>query len=167
MHMYTYTYTHAYTYIYTCPYTYIHIHKYIHIFNMYICTHASTPGTTAQQQLHEKPDLTPRNSALLLLVRTEIQRGVTRRSEQFSCPIHEERRVSEEQPQLTAVHRTITTARRLDHIYFSALVRSRSTQFMAHPSCQLGRAPPKRGHFSAILAGFLLCIGKFESKNLL
>jgi len=48
----------------------------------------------------------------------------------------------------------ITTARRPDHISLSALVRSRSTQFIVHASSQLGRGPPKRGHFSAFLAGF-------------
>jgi len=73
-------------------------------------------------------------------------------------PVHEERRISAEQPQPTAAHRTITTARRPDHIRLSALVQSRSTQFMAHRSCQLGRGLPKRGHFSAILAGFLICV---------
>jgi len=76
-------------------------------------------------------------------------------------PVHEERRISAEQPQPTAAHCTITTARRPDHIRLSALVRSRSTQFTAHPSCELGRGPPKRGHFSAILAGFFhiyICI---------
>ena len=69
-------------------------------------------------------------------------------------PVHEERRISAEQPQPTAAHRTITTARRPDHIRLSALVRSPSTQFMAHTSCQLGRGPLKRGHFPAILVGF-------------
>jgi len=49
----------------------------------------------------------------------------------------------------------ITTARRPDHIRLSALVRIRSTQFIVHASSQLGHGPPKRGHFSAILAGFL------------
>jgi len=48
----------------------------------------------------------------------------------------------------------ITTARRPDHIRLSALVWSRSTQFIAHTSSQLGHGPPKRGHCSAILAGF-------------
>ena len=32
---------------------------------MYICTHASTPGTTVRQRLREKPDLTPGSSSLL------------------------------------------------------------------------------------------------------
>jgi len=48
----------------------------------------------------------------------------------------------------------ITTARRPDHIHLSALVWSRSTQFIVHASSKLGHGPPKRGHFSAILAGF-------------
>jgi len=150
MHTCTYTYTHAYSYIYTCPHTYTHTHIYTHTYKMYICTHASTPGTTVR--LREMPDLTHRSSVRLLLVRTAIRRGVTRRSEQLNCPIHEERRVSAEQPQPTASHRTVTTARRPDRICLSALVRSQSTQFMARPSCQLDRGPPKRGHFSAILA---------------
>jgi len=47
----------------------------------------------------------------------------------------------------------ITTARRPDHMRLSALVRSRSTQFIVHASSQLGHGPRKRGHFSAILAG--------------
>jgi len=58
------------------------------------------------------------------------------------------------QPQPTAAHRTITTARRPDHIRLSALVQSQSTQFIVHANSQLGRGPPKRGHSSAILAGF-------------
>ena len=52
----------------------------------------------------------------------------------------------------------ITTARRPDHIRLSALVRSRSTQFIVHASSQLGHGPPKRGHFSAILAGLCVCV---------
>jgi len=73
-----------------------------------------------------------------------------------SSPIarHEERRISTEQPQPTAAHRTITTARCPDYIRLSALVPRRYTQFTAHPSCELGRGPPKRDHFPAILAVF-------------
>jgi len=52
--------THAYIYIYACSYTHIHTHIYTHTYNMYMCTHVSTPGTTALQRLREKPDLTPR-----------------------------------------------------------------------------------------------------------
>ena len=62
--------------------------------------------------------------------------------------------MSAEQPQPTAAHHTITTARRPDHIRLSALVRSQFTRFIVHASSQFGRGPPKRGHFSAILAGF-------------
>ena len=43
-----------------------------------------------------------------------------------------------------------TTVRRPDHIRLSTLVRSRST---VHASSQLVYGPPKRGHFSVILAG--------------
>jgi len=88
MHAYTYTYTYADIHIYACSYTLIHTHTYTDTYNMYICTHASTPGTTALQRLpwlahdeapgpyitilqyrfnktkqhtlREKPDLTPR-----------------------------------------------------------------------------------------------------------
>ena len=64
MHLYTDTYTHAYIYIYTCLYMYIHTHIYTHTYNMYICTHASTLGTTAWQRLREKPNLKPGSSTL-------------------------------------------------------------------------------------------------------
>jgi len=78
-------------------------------------------------------------------------------------PVHEERQISAEQPQPTAAHRTITTARRPDHIRLSALVWSRSTQFTTHQSCQLGRGPPKGCHFPAILAGFSILVGRIFS----
>jgi len=52
----------------------------------------------------------------------------------------------------------ITTARRPDHIHLSALVRSRSTQFIVHTSSQIGHGPRKRGHFPAILAGFFFIL---------
>jgi len=45
-----YTYTHADMYIYTCPHTYTHTHIYTHTYKMYICTHTSTPWTTARQR---------------------------------------------------------------------------------------------------------------------
>ena len=82
-------------------------------------------------------------------------------------PVHEKRRISAEQPQPTADHRTITTARRPDHIRVSALVRSRSTQFIVHASSKLGRGPPKRGHFPAILAGSfsVLCVHFYMSAS--
>jgi len=51
--------------------------------------------------------------------------------------------------------------RRPDHIRLSALVRSRSTQFIVHASSQLGHAgpwPPEARSFFAIVAGFLIDI---------
>ena len=64
MYTHTYTYTHAYMYTHTCSYTRIHVHIYAHTYNMYIYTHASTPGTMSQHQLREKPDFTPGSSVL-------------------------------------------------------------------------------------------------------
>jgi len=115
---------------------------------LYICTHASTSETTVRQRLRGKSDMTPRSSALLPV---RCNPGGDYPSwPAAQLPVHEKRRISAEQPQPTAAHHTITTARHPDHIRLSALVRSRSTQFRAHPNCQLGCGPPKRGHFSAI-----------------
>jgi len=57
--------------IFTCPYTYIHTHTYTHTNNIYICTHASTPGTTARQRLCEEltHDAGPGSSARLFCSR--------------------------------------------------------------------------------------------------
>jgi len=56
----------------------------------------------------------------------------------------------------------ITTARRPDHIRLSALVRSRSTQFIVHASSQLGHAspwPPDARSFFCHFGGVLnLCL---------
>jgi len=141
MHTYTYTYSHAYIYIYTCQYTYIHTHIYTHTYNMCICTHASTFETTALQRLRGKPDLTPKSS-VLLPVRCNPEGGHPPYPA-AQLPVHEERQISTEQPQPTAAHHTITTARHLDYNRSSALVRSRSTQFMAHPSCEPRIRPPE------------------------
>jgi len=59
MHVYDNTYAHADIYIYACSYTHIHTYIYTHTYNMYICMHASTPGTTALQQLREELKQTP------------------------------------------------------------------------------------------------------------
>ena len=51
----------------------------------------------------------------------------------------------------------IMTARRPDHIHLSALVQSRSTQFIVHASSQLGHAgpwPPETRSFSCHFGGF-------------
>jgi len=148
-----------YIYIHTCTYIYIymsaHIHTYTYIHTRiqnYIWTHAKhvwndgAAATAREDQLDAKklcPSPCPLQSGggIPFVASSPIAR-------------HEERQISAEQPQPTVAHRTITTARRPDHIRLSALVRSRSTQFTAHPSYELGRGPTKRGHFSAILAGF-------------
>ena len=47
-------------------------------------------------------------------------------------------------------------------------MRSRSTQFIVHASSQLGRGPPKRGHFSRLIEQGLsagLWWASFSSKN--
>ena len=150
MHTYTYTYTHAHIHIYM----FAHIHTYTYIHTHTKCIYARTQARLKRRRgrLRGKPDLTPRSSALLP-VRCNLE-GDYSSWPAAQLPVHEEQRISAEQPQPTAAHHTITTARRPDHIRLSALVPCRSAQFMAHPSCQLGRGSPKRGHFPAILASF-------------
>ena len=151
--MYKYIHTCIYIYIYTCPHTYTHTHIYTHTYEMYIWTHAKhvwNDGAAAREAQLDAKKLCPSPCPL--------QSGGGYPSwPAAQSPVHEERRISAEQPQPTAAHRTITTARRPDHICLSAQVRSRSTQFIVHAISQLGRGPPKRCHFSAILAGFF-CI---------
>ena len=65
MHTNTYTHAHAYTYIHACLYTCIHTHIHTHTCNMYICTHTSTPGTTALQQIARRADADAGSSARL------------------------------------------------------------------------------------------------------
>ena len=53
---YIYIYIHTCIYIHiSCPHTYTHTHIYTHAYKMYICTHASTSGTTARQRTRDKP----------------------------------------------------------------------------------------------------------------
>jgi len=52
--VYLYIYACRYVHIYACSYTHIHTHIYAHTYNMYICTHAGTPGTTLLQRLREE-----------------------------------------------------------------------------------------------------------------
>ena len=139
------THMHIYTYIMSAhihTYTYIHTH----IQNVYERTQ-STSETMVQQRLRGKPSLTREaqlDAKKLCPSPCPLQSGGGYPSwPAAQSPFHEERRKSAEQPQPTAAHHTITTARRPDHIRLSALVRSRSTQFTAHPSCELGRGPPK------------------------
>ena len=52
--MYMYIHTCTYIYIYTCLHIYTHTHICTHTYKIYICMHASTPGTTSRQQTREK-----------------------------------------------------------------------------------------------------------------
>jgi len=164
--MHTHTHAHVYKRIHihihthTCTYTYIYMSAHIHTYT-YIHTRIQTVHMNARKarlkwrrgsDCAESP--TWRQEALPFSLSAAIRRGVLFVAISLIAR-HEERQISAEQPQPTAVHHTITTARRPDHIRLSALVRSWSTQFTAHPSSELGRGPPKRGHFPAILAGFI------------
>ena len=117
MHTYTYTYTHAYIYICTCLNIYIHTHIYTNTYDMHICTYASTPGTTTWQRLREKPDLEPGSSTLL-----PVRCNPDLEWPAAQLLVLEEQRISVEQPQPTAAHHTITTARHPDYTRLSALV---------------------------------------------
>jgi len=55
----------------------------------------------------------------------------------------EERRISTEQPQPTAAHHAITTARHPDYTRSSVLVRDQSTRSMAAPAVGHGDHVPK------------------------
>jgi len=155
----THTHTHVYKRIDVQIHTHVHIYTYImsahihtHAYKMHIWTHAKhvwndDAAATAREARLDAKKLCPSPCPL--------QSGGGYPSwPAAQSPVRKERRIRAEQPQLTAAHHTITTARRPDHIRLSALVRSQSTQFIVHASSQLGHGPPKRGHFSAILAVF-------------
>jgi len=145
------THMHIYTYIHVRTHTHIHIYTHTHT----NCTYERTQSTSERRGSNCVGSPTSRQEALPFSLSAAIRRGIPFvASSQIAR--HEERRISAEQPQPTAAHRTITTARRPDHIRLSALVWSRSTHFTAHPNCELGRGPPKWGLFSAIWASYLL-----------
>ena len=102
IHIRLHTHMHIYIYIYTCPHTYTHTHIYAHTYKLYICMHASTSETMARQRLRGKPVLTPRGYALLP-VRCNPE-GDYPSWPAAQLPVHEERRISAEQPQPTAAH---------------------------------------------------------------
>jgi len=148
--MYKYIHTCIYIHI-SCPHTYTHTHIYTHAYKMYIWTHAKHiwndgAALTAREAQLDTKKLCPSPCPLQC-------RGGYPSWAAPQLPVHEKRRINTEQPQPTAAHHTITTARSPDHIRLSALVRSQFTRFIVHASSQFGRGPPKRGHFSAILAG--------------
>jgi len=125
---------HIYTYIHVSAHTCMH--TYTHTYNMYICTHANTSETTMRQRMCRKPDLTSQPPPISLSAAESPWPFVA-----SSClfPRKTEKR---RKPQPTAAHDTITTTRHPDYNCSSALVRSRSTQFMALPSCEPQRQHP-------------------------
>jgi len=154
IHAYVYIYIHTCKYIHsTCLYIYIHARTYTHTYDMYICPHASTPGTTAWQRLREKPDLNP-GSSTLLPVRCNPE-GSHLPWPAAQLLVLEERRISVEQPQPTAAHHTITTARHPDYTRSSVLVRDQSSRSMAAPAAGHGDHVRNRDHIPAIFLPFL------------
>ena len=110
---------HIYIYMSAHIHTYTYIHT--HIQNVHMNARKARLRRRRSSDCAGSP--TSRQEALPFSLSAEFRRGIPFMA---SSPVHEERRISAEQPQPTAAHRTITTARRLDHIRSSALVRSRS-----------------------------------------
>ena len=154
--MYKYIHTCIYIHI-SCPRTYTHTHIYTHAYKMYIWTHAKhvwndgAAATAREDQLDAKK-LCPAPCPL------QFGGGYPSWPAPQS-PVHEEWcRISSEQPQPTAAHRTITTARRPDRIRLSALVRSQSTQFTRAPSFAARPWPPETRSFFCHFGGFFFRI---------
>jgi len=128
-HAYTYTYTRVKTHRCTNTYT----HAYIYIYHVHTRTHIHIYTYTHTKCTYKRTQST---SEMTARQRLRGKPNLPPRSSAL-LPVR------------------ITTARRPDHIHLSALVRSRSTQYIVHASSQLGHEPPKRGHFSAILTGLV------------
>jgi len=136
IYIYTCIYIHMYITVHIHTYTYIHTHvQHVH---MHACKHVWNDGTaaTVREAQLDANKLCPSPCPL--------QSGGGSPSV-ASSPIAWPwgTRISAEQPQPTAAHHTIMTARRPDCNHSSALVRSRSTQFMACQSCEPRRRPPE------------------------
>ena len=162
MHAHTYThvytcirmhisYTHAYIYIYTCLYIYIPKHIYTHTYEMYICTHARTPGTTAWRKAQlEATKLFPPPCPL--------QSG--RESPSMASSLIDRSRGTTDKRRTTTTNRSSShhndsTPPRLQCHYTrsSVLVRNQSAQSMAAPAAGhpiRDHAPRNRGHVPAI-----------------
>jgi len=142
-----YKYIHKCIYIHiSCPHTSTHTHIYTHAYKVYIWTHAKhvwndgASATAREAQLDVKklwPSPCPLQSG-----------GGYPSWPAPQLPVHEKWQISAEQPQPTAAHHTITTARHPDHICLSALVQSQSTQFTQAPSFTARAWPPKTRSFS-------------------
>ena len=138
-----YIHAYVYIYIYTCIYIHIYMsvhinactHTHTHTYKIYVCTHANTSEMTARQRLRGQPDLMQQALPFSL----SNPEGDCPPWPAAILPVHEGRRISAEHSQTTALHHTITTARYPDYNHSSALVRSQSTQCMAHPSCETRR----------------------------
>ena len=144
------THMHIYTYIMSA---HIYTNAYIHTpYKMYIWTHAKDvwndgAAATAEAQLDDKklcPSPCPLQSG-----------GRYPSWPAPQSPVHEKRRISAEQLQPTAAHRTIMTARRPDHIHLSALVRSQSTQFTQALSLAARPWPPETRSFLCHFSGVI------------
>ena len=151
-------YTHKYTNVYTCMcipthihmqiYTYMHVHTHTYI---YLCTHTHTTCTYARtqarqerQRLREELMQTPEGplrSCRKIGGKSVVQQSPNRRARRMPSPkmtkvnVHENQKVNKEQPIRADANHTIMTTRRPDNTRSSVLVRSRSTHFMARPSC--------------------------------
>jgi len=204
IHIHIHTHMQIYTYIHVRTHT--HIHIYTHIYKMYICTHASTPDTTARQRPCEeltqtqealhislfdaiKPHLAPPMLGLHLTHflrhqypstphplfptyprtvhkngplrscrkirgKVVVQQSPSRWAHRTSSlrmtkvTVHGETKGQWGTTKPATAHHTISTAQRPDNICSSALVRGRSTQFMASPCRWPQRPSPEtRLHF--------------------
>ena len=149
--------THTHTHVYKRIDVQIHTHMHIYTYIMSAHIHTYTYTHTLIQNVHMNARKARREAQLgakkLCPSPCPLQSGggyLSRPAPQ--SPVHEKRRISSEQPQPTAAHCTITTARRADHIRLSALVRS--TQFMQAPSLAARPWPPEMRSFFFHLGGF-------------
>jgi len=145
--------------IYVNIYTFMYIYVYIQIYDIYtyMCIYLKiqtygAAATAREAQLDAKklcPSPCPLQSG-----------GGYPSWPAPQSPVLEKRRISAEQLQPTAAHRTITTARRPDHIRLSALVRSQSTRFTQAPSFAARPWPPETRSFFCHFGGsFVMIVG--------
>jgi len=146
----------AYIYIiiHTCTYVYIymsaHIHTYTYIHTRIQNVHMNARKARLKRRRGSDCTGSPtwRQEILPFSLSGAIWRGIPFVA---SSPIARPRGMTDKRRTTTTNsssshhHDSITTV----HIRLSSLVQSLSTQFRvtAHPSCELGRGPPKRGHF--------------------
>jgi len=129
--------------------------------NMYKCTHASTPGTTARQRLREK-----------LMQMQEVLHFSSDRHNQPHCTSNHTIATThrawlmakntgsmQNNQKTTAAHHTVATARRPNNTCSSALVLSQSTRTMARSGCwPRGRSLRRESHFLHFRELSVICI---------